>query len=136
MGDGAVISCCLQSNDGWILHGKCQQPRKSALRACSTIIALFKRLRSIIDGCSDIGIASKICSASFAFKEFRMIPRAKGMFFSKFFRMGHRTNELQSYFPPVFEFAPVKHIKSGCQKIDARRSFVKNSPHPLIKRGK
>ncbi len=63
MSNSTMISRCLQSNDGWILHGKCQQPRKTTLRACSAIIASFKRLRAIIDGCSDIGIASKIRSA-------------------------------------------------------------------------
>ena len=104
MSDGAVISCSLQSDDRWILHGKRQQPRESTLRACSAIIAFLKRLGAIIDRGPDIGIASKICDAAIAFRKFWMIPRANRMVFGKFFRMGNRADELQSDFTSVFKF--------------------------------
>lgn len=113
MSDGTVISCSLQSDDRWILHRERQQPGKNTLRACSAIIAFLKRLGVIIDRCSDVGIASKICNAPVSFKKFRMKPRADGMFFGECFRMSNRTDELQSNFPPVFKFAPVNHLKTG-----------------------
>ena len=113
MSDGTVISCSLQSDDRWILHGERQQPGKNTLRACSAIIAFLKRLGAIIDRCSDIGITSKICDAAIAFKKFRMIPRAERMFFGKFFRVGNWANKLQPDFSTVFELAPVKHVKTG-----------------------
>ena len=65
MSNGAVIRCRLQTNDGWILHGECQKPRKSTLGACSAIIASFKRLRAIVERFSDIGISPKIGNAAF-----------------------------------------------------------------------
>jgi len=111
MSDSTVIGCSLQSNDRWILHGKRQNPRKNTLRACSAIVAFLKRFRAIIDRCPDIGIASKICNAAFAFEKFRMKPRANGMAFGKFFRMGNGANELQPDFSPVFELAPVNHVE-------------------------
>lgn len=113
MSDGTVISCSLQSDDRWILHRERQQPGKNTLRACSAIIAFLKRLGAIIDRCSDIGIASKICNAPVSFKKFRMKPRAGGIFFGKFFRMGNWANKLQPDFSTVFELAPVKHLKTG-----------------------
>jgi len=113
MSDGAVISCSMQSDDRWILHRDRQQPRKNTLRACSAIIAFPKRFRAVINRCPDIGIASKICDAPFAFEKFWMIPRTNRVFFSKCFRMGNWTNELQPDFPSVFESAPVKHIETS-----------------------
>lgn len=102
-----MISCCLQSNDGWILHGECRKPRKSKLRASSAIKAAFKRPRVIIDRFSDIGIATKVGNAAFAFKEFRMESGTERMVFGKFFRMGNRADV------PQPDFAPVKHLKTG-----------------------
>jgi len=112
MSDGTVISCSLQSDDRWILHRERQQPGKNTLRACSAIIAFLKRLGAIINRGPDIGIASKICNAAFAFEKFWMKPRANGMVFGKFFRMGNRANELQSDFSPVFELASINHLKT------------------------
>lgn len=113
MSDSAVISCSMQSDDRGILHGERQQPGENTLRACSAVIALFKRFRAIINRGPDIGIASKICDAPVAFKKFWMKPGAERMLFGKFFRIGNRADEFQSDFPAVFEFAPVKHVKTG-----------------------
>lgn len=111
MSDSTVISCSLQSGDRWILFGERQQSGESTLSACSVIIAFLKRLGAIIDIGSNIGIASKVCNAAFTFKEFWMIPRADRTFFCKFFRMGNGANKLQPYFSPVFELAPINHLK-------------------------
>ena len=124
MSDGAVIGCGLQSDDRRILHGESQQSRKDTFRASSTVITSFKGFRSVVDRCSDIGIASEIGGTAFAFKEFWMEPRAERMCFGEFFRMGYRANELQSDFASIFEFAPINHIETGnTHEVASGRKF-------------
>jgi hypothetical protein len=74
MSNGTVVSDRSESGNRRILHREGQQPGEGTLRACPALKALFKGLRAIIDSGSDIGIASKIGSTVFAFKEFWMEP--------------------------------------------------------------
>lgn len=82
MGDRAMIPDCGQADDGRILHGDSQQPRKSSFHRASFIVDRLEVLRSIIDGVPDAGRKPKEIVASLLGGELGMPGWAEEIFSS------------------------------------------------------
>ena len=55
MSDRAVIAGGGQTDDGWILHGDRQEPRKTPFHRASLIVDRLEVLRAVIDGIPNAG---------------------------------------------------------------------------------
>lgn len=82
MGDRAMIPDGGQADDGRILHGDRQQPRKSSFHRAPFIVDRLEVLGSIIDGLPDAGRKPKIIVASLLGYELGMPGWAKEIFSS------------------------------------------------------
>ena len=120
MGNCAVISSGIKTNNRGILHTQSQESGEDTFRTCSFVIALLKGFRTIINVLSYLIVSSKVSSTSFTTDKFRVIPWAERSFRCKFFGMGNGADKLFSNFASIFEFTPINHIKS-CDTNESAR---------------
>jgi len=77
MGDGTVIPGGGQADDRRILHGDCQEPRKSPFHRSSLVINRFEVLGTVIDRVADAGREPKKIVAPFLVHELGMTGRTE-----------------------------------------------------------
>jgi hypothetical protein len=77
MGDGAVIPRSRQADDGRVLHGDRQQPRKSSFHRASLMINRLEVMGSIIDRVADAWRKAKKIIAPFLIHELGMSGRTE-----------------------------------------------------------
>ena len=70
MGNGGMISICMDSAHRWILHGDGQKPREDTFNGGSGFILFFELFCAIVDLCSDSWFESNQSVAPFSIEEF------------------------------------------------------------------
>jgi hypothetical protein len=126
MGDSANIGNGIKAFNGRFLHRERKQTGKDSFGRSTVRINFLKKLRAAVNGFPDrvVDIEPDISRAAEAVREeFRMVPRAEGMFSGEFFGSLNRADKFMTF--SIMRFvkkgASGNHIETGETNRDAFR---------------